>query len=161
MLPWVWNLWYEKNGAGASAVYDPVRHFDPHGPGTDSLIRPVSPLFEKNISSVRTWNLCDPGGHFCADFPWVPGRLPDLRNRQELSSEEGQYLLAFCNNLGPVYFPGICTASTAPGSWCSPMYLVCMAFHCYMVFPCVIAYTEIGFQRKQTKLSEETTQRSF
>ena len=47
------------------------------------------------------------------------------------------------------------------GSWCSPMYLVCMAFHCYMVFPCVIAYTEIGFQRKQTKLSEETTQRSF
>ncbi|MFQ8980630.1 MAG: hypothetical protein ACLR6I_08885 [Waltera sp.] len=32
--------------------------------------------------------------------------IADLRNRQELSSEEGQYLLAFCNNLGPVYFLG-------------------------------------------------------
>ena len=30
----------------------------------------------------------------------------DFRDRQEISSEEGQYLLAFCNNLGPVYFLG-------------------------------------------------------
>ena len=69
---------------------------------TDSLIRPVSPLFG------RIFRLPGPGIYvilvgFLCGFPMGARTIADLRNRQELSSEEGQYLLAFCNNLGPVF----------------------------------------------------------
>ena len=72
---------------------------------TDSLIRPVKPLFG------RIFRLPGPGIYvilvgFLCGFPMGARTIADLRNRQELSSEEGQYLLAFCNNLGPVYFLG-------------------------------------------------------
>ena len=72
---------------------------------TDSLIRPVRPLFG------RIFRLPGPGIYvilvgFLCGFPMGARTIADLRNRQELSSEEGQYLLAFCNNLGPVYFLG-------------------------------------------------------
>ena len=116
---------------------------------TDSLIRPVRPLFG------RIFRLPGPGIYvilvgFLCGFPMGARTIADLRNRQELSA-----------TIWDRYIFWVLYCRYCIGSWCSPMYLVCMAFHCYMVFPCVIAYTEIGFQRKQTKLSEETTQRSF
>ena len=126
---------------------------------TDSLIRPVRPLFG------RIYRLSAPGIYvilmgFLCGFPMGAHTASDFRDRQEISSEEGQYLLAFCNNLGPVYFLGF----------------VLPLLHRKLVLPYVFgmygipllygislrySYTEIGFQRKQTKLSEETTQRSF
>ena len=72
---------------------------------TESLIRPVRPLFG------RIYRLPPPGIYvilmgFLCGFPMGARTIADFRDRQELSVEEGQYLLAFCNNLGPVYFLG-------------------------------------------------------
>lgn len=71
----------------------------------NSLIRPVKPLFG------RIFRLSEPGIYvilmgFLCGFPMGARTISDFRNRQELSVDEGQYLLAFCNNLGPVYFLG-------------------------------------------------------
>lgn len=71
----------------------------------DSLIRPVKPLFG------RVFRLSGPGIYvilmgFLCGFPMGARTIADFRDRQEISVPEGQYLLAFCNNLGPVYFLG-------------------------------------------------------
>lgn len=71
----------------------------------DGLIRPVKPLFG------RIFCLSGPGIYvilmgFLCGFPMGARTIADFRDRQELSVEEGQYLLTFCNNLGPVYFLG-------------------------------------------------------
>lgn len=147
-----------KNGAGASAVYDPVRHFDPYG--HDGQPDPsVRPLFG------RIYRLSAPGIYvilmgFLCGFPMGARTASDFRDRQEISSEEGQYLLAFCNNLGPVYFLGF----------------VLPLLHRKLLFPYVfgmygvpllygifLRYSvyKIGFRRKQTTLLEETMLRSF
>ena len=117
---------------------------------TDSLIRPVKPLFG------RIFRLPGPGIYvilvgFLCGFPMGARTIADLRNRQELSSEEGQYLLAFCNNLGPVYFLGF----------------VLPLLHRKLLFPYVFGMYGvpllygIGFRRKQTNLLEEIMLRSF
>ena len=59
----------------------------------------------------RIYRLSAPGIYvilvgFLCGFPMGARTASDFRDRQEISSEEGQYLLAFCNNLGPVYFLG-------------------------------------------------------
>lgn len=71
----------------------------------NGLIRPVKPLFG------RIFRLSGPGIYvilmgFLCGFPMGARTIADFRNRQELSVAEGQYLLSFCNNLGPVYFLG-------------------------------------------------------
>ena len=71
----------------------------------DPLIRPVKPLFG------RMFRLSDQGIYvilmgFLCGFPMGARTIADFRRRQELSTAEGQYLLCFCNNLGPVYFLG-------------------------------------------------------
>ena len=71
----------------------------------NSLIRPVRPLFG------RIYRLSAPGIYvilmgFLCGFPMGARTIADFRDRQELSVTEGQYLLSFCNNLGPVYFLG-------------------------------------------------------
>ena len=124
---------------------------------TDSLIRPVRPLFG------RIFRLPGPGIYvilvgFLCGFP-MGARTIYGTDRNFLRRKDN-----ICWPSATIWDQSISWdlyCRYCIGSWCSPMYLVCMAFHCYMVFPCVIAYTEIGFQRKQTKLSEETTQRSF
>ena len=123
---------------------------------TDSLIRPVRPLFG------RIYRLSAPGIYvilmgFLCGFPMGARTASDFRDRQEISSEEGQYLLAFCNNLGPVYFLGF----VLPLLHRKLLFPVCTAFLCYMAFSFVIACTKIGFRRKQTTLLEETMLRSF
>lgn len=71
----------------------------------NGLIRPVKPLFG------RIFRLSEPGIYvilmgFLCGFPMGARTIADFRDREELSVTEGQYLLAFCNNLGPVYFLG-------------------------------------------------------
>lgn len=71
----------------------------------DGLIRPAKPLFG------RIFRLSGPGIYvilmgFLCGFPMGARTIADFRDRRDLSVEEGQYLLAFCNNLGPVYFLG-------------------------------------------------------
>ena len=67
------------------------------------LIRPVKPLFAKLfcLSGQAVYVILM--GFLCG-FPMGARTIADFRDRQELSVWEGQYLLAFCNNLGPVYF---------------------------------------------------------
>lgn len=71
----------------------------------ESLIRPIRPFFGK------LFRLSDPAIYtilmgFLCGFPMGARTTAELRNRQELSVSEGQFLLAFCNNFGPVYFLG-------------------------------------------------------
>ena len=65
--------------------------------------------------------------------------IADFRDRQELSVTEGQYLLSFCNNLGPVYFLGFVLPLLHRESTC-PIYSECMVFHLGTVSFCVIQY---------------------
>lgn len=71
----------------------------------ESLIRPIRPFFSKlfRISDPAVYTILM--GFLCG-FPMGARTTAELRNRQELSVSEGQYLLAFCNNFGPVYFLG-------------------------------------------------------
>lgn len=71
----------------------------------ESLIRPIRPFFGKlfRISDPAVYTILM--GFLCG-FPMGARTTAELRNRQELSVSEGQYLLAFCNNFGPVYFLG-------------------------------------------------------
>lgn len=70
-----------------------------------SLIRPLRPVFG------RLYRLSDPVVYvilmgFLCGFPMGARTIAEFRDRQELTAPEGQYLLAFCNNFGPVYFLG-------------------------------------------------------
>lgn len=71
----------------------------------ESLIRPIRPFFGKLflISDAAVYTILM--GFLCG-FPMGARTTAEFRNRQELSVSEGQYLLAFCNNFGPVYFLG-------------------------------------------------------
>ena len=71
----------------------------------ESLIRPIRPLFGKlfRISDPAVYTILM--GFLCG-FPMGARTTAEFRNRQELSVAEGQFLLAFCNNFGPVYFLG-------------------------------------------------------
>lgn len=71
----------------------------------ESLIRPIRPFFGKlfRISDPAVYTILM--GFLCG-FPMGARATAELRNRQELSVSEGQFLLAFCNNFGPVYFLG-------------------------------------------------------
>lgn len=71
----------------------------------ESLIRPIRPFFGKlfRISDPAVYTILM--GFLCG-FPMGARTTAELCNRQELSVSEGQFLLAFCNNFGPVYFLG-------------------------------------------------------
>ena len=71
----------------------------------ESLIRPIRPFFGKlfRISDPAVYTILM--GFLCG-FPMGARTTAEFRNRQELSVAEGQFLLAFCNNFGPVYFLG-------------------------------------------------------
>ena len=43
---------------------------------------------------------------FLCGFPMGAKTVADLYSRQMISKKEAQFLLAFCNNIGPVYFVG-------------------------------------------------------
>ena len=60
------------------------------------LIRPVYRI-RKNVC------YCMMLGFLCG-FPMGARVVADLYSRGQLTREEGEYLLAFCNNIGPVYY---------------------------------------------------------
>jgi len=60
------------------------------------LIRPVYHV-RKNVC------YCMMLGFLCG-FPMGARVVSDLYSRGQLTREEGEYLLAFCNNIGPVYY---------------------------------------------------------
>lgn len=68
-----------------------------------TLLSPVNPIFRKifRLSEQAVYVILM--GFLCG-FPMGARTIADFRTRQELSVQEGQFLLAFCNNLGPVYF---------------------------------------------------------
>ncbi len=103
------TLWYEKNGAGASAVYDPVRHFDPYG--HDGQPDPSGKTFvRKNLSPVSTGNLCDPDGlfvrfsHGCPHCLGISGQTRNFFGGRTISA-------GLLQQSGTSLFPGICTAA--------------------------------------------------
>ena len=71
----------------------------------EMIIRPIRPFFGKlfRISDPAVYTILM--GFLCG-FPMGARTTAEFRNRQELSVAEGQFLLAFCNNFGPVYFLG-------------------------------------------------------
>ena len=97
---------------------------------------------------------------FCADFPWVPGRLRIYGTDRNFLRRKDN----ICWPSATIWDQSISWdlyCRYCIGSCCSLMYLVCTAFLCYMAFSFVIACTKIGFRRKQTTLLEETMLRSF
>ena len=89
----------------------------------NSLIRPVQPLFEK-YSVCPDLEPADPDG-ISVRISMEPVPLLDF-DRQELSVTEGQYLLSFCNNLGPGIFSGFVLPSLIGNH--IPIYSECMVF---------------------------------
>lgn len=68
--------------------------------GFTTLVYPfVRPLFRvsRNVCYVMIMG-------FMCGFPMGAKCVADLYERGKLSRDEGAYLLAFCNNIGPVYF---------------------------------------------------------
>lgn len=67
-----------------------------------ALIYPViKPLFRvsKNVCYAMLMG-------FLCGFPMGAKTVADLYSRQMLTKKEAEFLLAFCNNIGPVYFVG-------------------------------------------------------
>lgn len=78
---------------------------------TDSLIRPVRPLFG------RIYRLSAPGIYvilmgFCAVFPWVPA-LPRISGQTRNFFGGRTISAGLLQQSGTSLFPGICTAATA------------------------------------------------
>lgn len=65
-----------------------------------SVLKPIlGPLFHVSANGVY----CIVMGFLCG-FPMGAKVIADLYEREKLSQEEAQYLLSFCNNIGPIYF---------------------------------------------------------
>lgn len=92
----------------------------------ESLIRPIRPFFGKlfRISDPAVYTILM--GFLCG-FPMGARTTAEFRNRQELSVAEGQFLLAFCNNFGPVYFWDLCCLCCT-GRLSCPILWGCTAF---------------------------------
>ncbi len=72
---------------------------------TDSFVRVLSPLFRPlyHISGNGIYVLFV--GFLCG-FPMGAHTISELYKQNRLSKQEAEYLLAFCNNIGPVYVTG-------------------------------------------------------
>lgn len=60
------------------------------------ILKPLLHISSNGIYAIITGFLCG--------FPMGARVIADLYSRQKLSRQEATYLLAFCNNIGPVYF---------------------------------------------------------
>lgn len=107
------------------------------------VIRPVFRV-RKNVC------YCMMLGFLCG-FPMGARVVSDLYTRGQLTGEEGEYLLAFCNNIGPVYYcsfvlPLLHRELTAP-------YLFGM-YGIPLIYGIILRYTR--FRRLDTLLSAKT-----
>ncbi len=69
------------------------------------LCAPLSGLFSRLFGVRENGVFCIFMGFLCG-FPMGAKVISDLYKKGELSLEEADYLLAFCNNIGPIYFCG-------------------------------------------------------
>lgn len=69
---------------------------------TETMVAFVYPFVAPIYHVSRKVCYCMLLGFLCG-FPMGARVTADLYSRGEISREEGQYLLAFCNNIGPIY----------------------------------------------------------
>ena len=74
------------------------------------LCNPFSKLFLKLFGVNANGVFCILIGFLCG-FPMGAKVIVDLYNKRELSLAEAEYLLSFCNNIGPIYFCGFVLTS--------------------------------------------------
>ena len=70
---------------------------------TDYFSIVLSPLLKPLFRVSGNGSYCIIMGFFCG-FPMGAKVIADLYERQKLSKGEANYLLSFCNNIGPIYF---------------------------------------------------------
>lgn len=69
------------------------------------LCAPISPLFSKLFGVNASGTFCIIIGFLCG-FPMGAKVVADLYKKEELSLADADYLLSFCNLIGPIYFCG-------------------------------------------------------
>lgn len=69
------------------------------------LCTPFTGLFSRLFGVGADGTFCILIGFLCG-FPMGAKVISDLYNKGEMSLEEAEYLLSFCNNIGPIYFCG-------------------------------------------------------
>lgn len=70
---------------------------------TESFVRVLTPIL-KPLLSISPNGIYTLVIGFLCGFPMGAKVIADLLSRGKLSQEEAQFLLAFCNNIGPIYF---------------------------------------------------------
>lgn len=70
---------------------------------TESFVRVLTPILKPLLSISPNGIYALVIGFLCG-FPMGAKVIADLLSRGKLSQEEAQFLLAFCNNIGPIYF---------------------------------------------------------
>ena len=75
--------------------------------GVDSYLTKVLKPFLKPLFACSSNGLYAIVMGFLCGFPMGAKAACDLRKSKKISKAEAEYLLAFCNNIGPTYFLGI------------------------------------------------------
>ncbi len=70
---------------------------------TESFVRVLTPVLKPLLSVSLNGIYALVIGFLCG-FPMGAKVIADLLSRGKLSQKEAQFLLAFCNNIGPIYF---------------------------------------------------------
>ncbi|WP_031390068.1 nucleoside recognition domain-containing protein [Kineothrix alysoides] len=70
---------------------------------TESFVRALSPVLKPLLSISLNGIYALVIGFLCG-FPMGAKVIADLLSRGKLSQKEAQFLLSFCNNIGPIYF---------------------------------------------------------
>ena len=70
---------------------------------TENFVRLLHPLLYRLFGTSRNGSYTMVMGFLCG-FPMGARIVGELYEQQKLSREEGELLLHFCNNIGPIYF---------------------------------------------------------
>ena len=70
---------------------------------TENFVRLLHPLLHRLFGTSRNGSYTKVMGFLCG-FPMGARIVGELYEQQKLSREEGELLLHFCNNIGPIYF---------------------------------------------------------
>ncbi|MCM1173933.1 MAG: hypothetical protein NC341_02655 [Blautia sp.] len=99
---------------------------------TENFARFFHPLFHKIWGTSLNGSYVILMGMLCG-FPMGARVVGELCRAGKLSEEEGAYLLAFCNNIGPIYFLSFVTGALSL-SGCLPFLIMYGVPLCYGVF---------------------------
>lgn len=99
---------------------------------TESFARFFHPLFHKIWGTSLNGSYVILMGMLCG-FPMGARVIGELCQAGKLSEKEGNYLLSFCNNIGPIYFLSFVT-STLSLSGCFPFLIMYGVPLCYGAF---------------------------